>query len=427
MFNMNETYTTRASFVYQIAVIGLLFFIFGFVTWLNGTLIPFLQLVCQLDTQQALLVTFAFYISYFFLALPSSEILKRIGMKKGMAAGLVVMAAGCLIFISATQGRSFPWFLTGLFVQGMGLSLLQTASNPYVSIIGPIESAAVRISLMGICNKLAGIISPIALSALVLQNAGALEQELAGISDLAAKSARLDAVAARLIVPYVVMAAVLGALALMIWFSRLPEIDLTSGDGQAEGDTPLSAGKTSIWQFPHAWLGALGIFFYVGVEVMAGDTIGPYGKLLGFSLDQTKYFTSFTLGGMLVGYVLGILLIPKYISQQAFLRYSAIAGIALTLSTYFLQGEAAIMSIALLGLANAVMWPAIFPLAIRGLGRFTQTGSALLIMGIAGGAVLPQVFGFLQKSIDFRLAYQMVMIPGYLFILYYAVRGYKPK
>jgi len=417
---MQNTNSRPSGYLYQITIIGLLFFIFGFVTWLNGTLIPFLKLACGLQYDwQALLVTFAFYISYFFLALPSSAILQRTGFKNGMALGLLVMAVGCLVFIPAANARAFPLFLTGLFVQGMGLSLLQTASNPYISIIGPIESGAQRISIMGICNKVAGILSPLILSSIVLKNASAIEEQVAATTDAAQKALLLDELAGRVVLPYIVMALVLAVLALLIRRSALPEVD-PSADLAGESDT--TSGRTSIWQFPHLLLGALAIFFYVGAEVMAGDGIVVYSRSLGFELDQRKFFTSFTLGAMLLGYVLSIVLIPKYISQQKFLRYSAILGLVLTAATYFLSGSAAVFSIAMLGLANAVMWPAIFPLAINGLGRFTQTGSALLIMGIAGGALLPQLYGLLSEmeSVGYRAAFQITMLPCYLYILYYA-------
>ncbi len=437
----------RSNYTYQITIIGLLFFIFGFVTWLNGTLIPFLKLACELNTSQAFFVTFAFYISYFFLAIPSSQILKRTGFKNGMALGLLVMAVGCLVFVPAANMRAFPLFLTGLFIQGMGLSLLQTASNPYISIIGPIDSAAQRISIMGICNKIAGILSPLILSSIVLKNATEIEKQVEAATDAALRSGLLDELAGRVIMPYVVMAVVLTGLALMIRKSSLPEIDTENigadnNDERAIRDNildknpleqaaapalNLSAGRTSVWQFPHLVLGALAIFFYVGAEVMSGDGIGIYGRALGFQLDQTKYFTSFTLAAMLLGYVLNIVLIPKFISQQNYLKYSALLGIALTVVTYFTTGSAAVSSIALLGLANAVMWPAIFPLAINGLGRFTQIGSALLVMGIAGGAVMPQIYGLLEKPVGHQAAFLIVMLPCYLYILYYAIRGYQPR
>ncbi|MCE7922792.1 MAG: glucose/galactose MFS transporter [Haliscomenobacteraceae bacterium CHB4] len=424
---MQNSTARNSNYLYQISIIGLLFFIFGFVTWLNGTLIPFLKLACELDTLQALFVTFAFYISYFFLAIPSSQILKNTGFKNGMALGLLVMAVGCLIFIPAANMRAFPLFLTGLFVQGMGLALLQTASNPYISIIGPIESAAQRISIMGICNKVAGILSPLILSSIVLKNANAIEAQINEATDAAVKTGLLDQLAGRVVMPYIIMAIVLAALAMMIRRSSLPEID-TAAESSAEGAVSgLAAGRTSVWQFPHLVLGAVAIFVYVGAEVMAGDVIGIYGKSLGFSLDQTKYFTTFTLASMLLGYVLSIALIPKYVSQQNFLKYSAMLGIVLTLLTYVTTGSTAVMCVALLGLANAVMWPAIFPLAINGLGKFTQIGSAILVMGIAGGALIPQLYGLLDKSLGHQLAFLICMLPCYLYILYYAALGYKPR
>ena len=299
------------SYTYSLFIIGTLFFIFGFVTWLNGTLIPFLKLACDLQTDaQALLVTFAFYMAYFFLAIPSSYILSRTGFKKGMALGLLVMAGGALLFIPAAYSRSFGVFLTGLFVQGMGLSLLQTASNPYISIIGPIESAASRISIMGICNKVAGALSPLILSAIVLSDASAIEVQIQEATDAAMRSELLGNLAQRIITPYLVMAGVLVLLAVMIRFSALPEIE---NDSEELADTALSQNKTHVLQFPHLVLGAVCIFVYVGVEVMAGDVIGPYGKAQGISLDETKNFTSFTLWSMVAGYMVGIATIPKYI------------------------------------------------------------------------------------------------------------------
>lgn len=423
---MSTVSARPAGYLYQISIIGLLFFIFGFITWLNGTLIPFLRLACELNTMQALFVTFAFYISYFLLAIPSSEILKKSGFKNGMALGLFVMAIGCLIFVPAANARSFPLFLTGLFVQGMGLSLLQTASNPYISIIGPIESAARRISIMGICNKVAGILSPLILSSIVLKNASAIEQQVTEATDAAQRALLLNELAGRVVMPYVVMAVILAILAFLIRQSALPEID-TAGEPEAAGTASLSSGRTSIWQFPHLLLGALAIFFYVGAEVMAGDGIGIYGRSLGFSLDQTKYFTSFTLVGMLIGYVLNIILIPKFISQQNFLKYSALLGLVLTAMTYFTTGSTAVSCIAALGLANAVMWPAIFPLAITSLGRFTQIGSAFLVMGIAGGAIMPQFYGLLESNVGHQLALQITLLPCYAYILFYAIAGYKPR
>lgn len=407
----------------QMALIGLLFFIFGFVTWLNGSLIPFLKLACDLRHEwQALLVTSAFYLSYFFLALPASAILNKTGFKNGMGLGLLVMAVGCLIFVPAAQTRTYGLFLAGLFVQGMGLAILQTAANPYVSIIGPLESAAQRISIMGICNKVAGILSPLILSSIVLHKAKEIEDQVKTATDEVLKTGLLDALAARAIPPYIVMAVALVLLALFIRRSPLP--DINPADNAAPPSTPQR--ERSLWKYSHLLLGALAIFFYVGAEVLAGDGIVLYGQFLGFEVDQTKYFTSLTLTGMLIGYLLSIVLIPRYLSQEAFLRYSALLGIALSVGIYLTSGHVALTCMALLGLANAVMWPAIFPLAIRGLGPLTQQGSALLVMGIVGGAILPQVYAFLSElpALGKPRALLLVLLSAYIYIGYFAVKGH---
>lgn len=406
-----------------IFIIGILFFVFGFVTWLNGTLIPFLKLACQLETDiQAFFVTFAFYMAYFFLALPASVVLRKTGFKNGMALGLAIMALGSLVFVPAAGARNFGLFLTGLFVQGTGLALLQTASNPYISIIGPIESAAKRISIMGICNKVAGMLSPIILGALVLKNASQIESQVAAATDAAAREGLLNELAGRVITPYIIMAVVLFGLAVWIKMSSLPEIDM----GKDEPSADARSEKTSVFQFPHLVLGVLCLFLYVGVEVLAGDAIGIYGKELGLPLDETKYFTSFTLFAMLAGYVIGIFTIPKYLSQQRALAISAVLGVVFCVGVFVSTGYTAITFIALLGLANALMWPAIFPLAISGLGRFTKTGSALLIMGIAGGALLPLLYSYLKDKglVSNHVSFLICTLPCYLYILYYALKGY---
>lgn len=410
---------------YPIIIIGILFFVFGFVTWLNGTLIPFLKLACQLKNDtQAFFVTFSFYMAYFFLSIPSSFILKKTGYKNGMALGLLIMAIGSIVFIPAAYGRNFPLFLTGLFVQGMGLSLLQTASNPYISIIGPIKSAAKRMSIMGICNKTAGMLSPLIVGGLVLKNASSIEQKIIGATDINQKEVLLKELAERVITPYIIITVILLIMAVMIKKSALPEI--ASSDKEESAAKPLVE-KTSVFQYPHLMLGVLCIFLYVGVEVMAGDAIGTYGKHMGMPLDQTKYFTSFTLFAMLAGYVVGIFTIPKYVTQQKALAISAVLGVIFTLAVFVSGGYASITFIALLGLANALMWPAIFPLAIDGLGKFTKIGSALLVMGIAGGAIIPLIYSSLRDMahLSNSLSFLICMLPCYMYIFYYSVKGFK--
>jgi glucose/galactose transporter len=413
--------SNKQSSIIPITIIGILFFIFGFVTWLNGTLIPYLKIACELNTFQSLLVAFAFYISYFVMALPSSWILQKTGFKNGMMLGLIVMAIGTLLFIPAANSREYGLFLLGLFVIGTGLSILQTASNPYITILGPIESAAKRISIMGICNKVAGAIAPIILGAIVLADADTFVADLAGL-DAVEKAARLDELARRVIAPYMMMTAVLVALALFVRFSPLQEIE--PEEESAEGIA--SDTRSSVFQYPNLVLGVLAIFCCVGVEVIAGDTIGGYGTTQGIALSEAKNFTSFTLSAMVVGYIIGILAIPKYISQSKALSISAVLGILFAIMAILSNGYNSVLFIALLGLANALVWPAIWPLAIQGLGKFTKTGSAMLIMGIAGGAIMPLMYGAFADMPAFgpKLAY-IVLVPLYLFLLFFSEKGHK--
>ncbi|MEA3505607.1 MAG: sugar MFS transporter [Bacteroidota bacterium] len=418
---MSEKNQRRKDYVLSITIIGILFFIFGFVTWLNGILIPYLQIACELTTFQALFVTFAFYISYTVMALPSSWVLKKTGFKNGMMVGLFVMAVGTLLFIPAAMTRTYGLFLLGLFVMGTGLAVLQTASNPYITIIGPIESAAKRISIMGICNKVAGAVAPLILAYFILNDGDAFVESLKTM-DTAAKSIALDGLAARVINPYIVMTTILVLLGLMIRFSPLPEIE----DEPEENIDKSISSKNNIFQFPHLILGVIALFLYVGAEVIAGDTIIRYGISLGISISTAKIFTSLTLAAMIVGYVIGIVLIPKIISQRTALKISALLGIVFSIAAIYTPPMVSVTLVALLGLANSLVWPAIWPLALHNLGRFLKTGSALLIMAIAGGAILPLLWGRLADIYSSQLAY-WVLIPCYLFILFFALKGYKLK
>jgi MFS transporter, FHS family, L-fucose permease len=406
-----------------IYIIGALFFVFGFITWSNSVLIPYLKIACELSNFAAYLVAFAFYISYFVMAIPSAWILQKTGFKKGMSLGLAVIGFGALLFIPAALMRAYPLFLLGLFVQGTGLSILQTASNPYITILGPIESAAKRISMMGVCNKFAGILAPIILGAITLKGADELTAKIK-LMDVAEKSIALNLLANRVILPYVIIALILVVLAIAINYSSLPEVDADSEDSEM---VTQNLSKTSILDFPHLILGVISLFLYVGVEVMAGDTIIAYGSSQGISLDTAKFFTSCTLIAMLIGYFAGIAFIPKYLSQKTALTISAISGVVFSLVAILTTGYVSVLFIALLGLSNALMWPAIWPLSISGLGRFTKIGSSLLIMAIAGGAVLPLLYGYISDQTHSLSAGYWIMIPAYLFILYFAVAGHKLK
>jgi glucose/galactose transporter len=392
-------------------IIGLLFFVFGFVTWVNGTLISFFKKAFDLSNANSYLVTFAFFISYTVMAIPSSVVLKKVGFKKGMSIGLAIMAIGTFIFVPAAKAESYPLFLAGLFTIGIGLTLLQTASNPYATILGPRESAAQRISILGIANKTAGIISQKVFGGILL--AGSVAG--AAISP----KAELE----KVITPYLILTGVLIALAVLIQLTKgLPEVS-----EEQDGNDASTSAKASVFQFPNLVLGLIALFCYVGVEVIAGDSIISYGISLGFSTEEASQFGTYTLWLMMLGYILGIVLIPKYVSQQTWLKLSSIFGIIITIFALVTTGFTSVLCIAVLGLANAIMWPAIWPLAIDGLGKYTKVGSAWLIMMIAGGAILPYLYGILSDSLKSSQTAYAIMIPLYAFVLYFAMFGYKKK
>ncbi|SMD06228.1 glucose/galactose transporter [Pedobacter africanus] len=404
-----------------LVIIGTLFFVFGFVTWLSAVLIPYLQLACELNSFQSYLVAFAFYISYFLMGIPSGWLLKLTGFKNGLSIGLILVAAGSLLFVPAAINRFYPLFLLGLFVQGAGLTVLQTASNPYVTILGPKESAARRISFMGICNGIAGALAPLILGAVILNDADAVKHKLNSL-DVFDRITELDALAAKVIVPYLVITGILIILAVMIRFSALPEVT----EEETEEATELAGQqvKTSILQFPHLLLGVLILFLYTGVEVIAGNSIIGYGAFQGIPLSVSKFFTSFTLISMLAGYLIGIVCIPRFFSQESALKSSALLGIFFAVCAIFSNGIISVVFVALLGLANSLMWPSIWPLAIAGLGRFTKTGSSLLVMAISGAAVLPLLYGYVTDHTNPQRAYWIV-VPCYIAIGYYAMWGHK--
>lgn len=414
--------SNKNNYLGPMLVMGLLYFMMGYITWTNGPLIPYLKIVCNLETDvQAFLVTSAFYFSYFFMSLPSAVVLEKLGFKNGIIFSMIIIAIGSLLFIPAANSRTYWIFLTGLFMQGSGLALLQTAVNPYISILGPIEAAAKRISIVGIANKGAGILAPLIVGGILLKGAGDLEKRLLTITDEADRKVLLSEMASRIQTPYIALAIVLVIVAIIIYFSNLPEIqtEASATDGKDK--------NKSIFGFPNLILGVLAIICYVGAEVVAGDGIGQYGKNIGISLDDAKHFTSYTMAAMLVGYVVGIVAIPRYLKQEQALKYSAVIGIAFCLIAIFTTGYTSILFIALLGLANALMWPAIFPLAINGLGTFTKIGSALLIMGIGpGGGVLPLLYAMLGGEANPQRGF-WVIIFCYLYILYYAIIGHKKK
>jgi len=421
---------TKRETTISIGIIALLFFIFGFLSWINAILIPYFKIACELTHFQSYLVAFAFYIAYFVMSVPSSYLLKAVGFKKGMMVGFLALATGAFIFIPAAMTRTYEVFLVGLFTIGVGLAILQTAANPYITILGPKERAAQRISIMGICNKFAGILAPILFAAAVLRPTDqAMFDSLADMTDTD-RAAALDELIRRVIVPYAVVGVAMLLIGIGVRYSPLPEINT---DEESEEVAETNSNKTSIFQFPHLILGAVAIFIHVGAQVISIDTIINYAGSMGISLVEAKVFPSYTLAMAIVGYFLGIAVTPRLISQTTLLQIVTVLGAVLSLLIVYAKGEVTFLGhtadisiwfITLLGISNSLTWAGIWPLALDGLGRFTKVGASLMIMGLCGNAILPMVYGYFADGYGLREAY-WVLLPCYLYLVYYAVYGHK--
>jgi len=420
----------KKAYTQSLYIIAILFFVFGFVTWINAMLIPYFKICCELTNLESYFVAFAFYISYLFMSFPASLLLKRVGFKKGMMLGFWIMALGAFIFVPAALLRNYMVFLTGLFTLGAGLAILQTAANPYVTILGPKESAAMRFSIMGICNKFAGIIAPLLFAAVILKSSDQALFEKVKLLGAADRVPILDELIRRVILPYSCVGLILLLLGIFVRFSPLPEIDTDLEDtvtAEANKD------KGNIFHFPHLILGALAIFVHVGSQVIAVDTIIGYARSMDISLLESRVFPSYTLAATILGYVLGISLIPRYVSQIFALRLCVCIGIMLTFCIILSHGtvtffghraDISIWFIVLLGFANSMIWAGIWPLAMDRLGRFIKVGAAILIMGLSGNAVMPLIYGHLADQYGLQNAY-WVLLPCYLYLLFYAYRGYR--
>lgn len=435
----------KQNYSFALFIIGVLFFIFGFITWANSQLIPYLKIACQLTSTESYYVASAFFAAYFVMSIPSSFVLKFTGFKKGMSVGLFAMAIGAAVFIPAAYARSFPTFLLGLFIIGSGLALLQTASNPYATALGPKESAARRISILGICNKIAGILAVYVLGSIILKDSDAFEASLKTM-DEAGKNMALDTLAQKVVMPYVFITISFALVGVLLFFVQLPEVeeeqDILDSNVLPE-DSKVAAANKNIFNFPHLIVGVLALFFYVGMEVISYDTFAGLGTHLGYKLGMSKSFATYTGYGLLLGYTVGIISIPRFISQRNALVISCILSMLLVLLVVFIKANPgiavlhlfgqdlnlpthpAVWIFALLGFSNSVMWPAIFPMAIDGLGKFTKMGSALLIMAIVGGAILPPIYGYISETTGNSQTAYLMMIPAYLFILYFALSGYR--
>jgi MFS transporter, FHS family, L-fucose permease len=419
--------------VLSIMIIALLFFIFGFSTWINAILIPYFKISCELNNVQSLLVAFAFYIAYFIMAIPAGILLEKVGFKKGIMFGFWIMAVGALIFVPAALSRTYILFLMGLFSIGTGLAILQPAANTYITMIGSKERAAQRMSIMGVCNKTAGIIAPLLLAAAILRPSDTELFKQIPLMDSVARDVALDELIERVIVPYASMAVVLFGLGLMIRYSILPEID-TNNENPSVAEA--NSAKTSIIQFPHLILGAVAIFLHVGSQVTGINTVIGYAQSLDLPLLEAKVFPSYILGTTMFGFLLGIILIPKFVNHLNILRICTSSALILSFVFFLVKGntvtflghttDLSIWLLVILGLSNSLMWSAIWPLALNGLGRFTKMGGSILIMGLCGSAIVPIFYGYFADKINPYIAY-WVLLPCYVYLLFYAFHGYRIK
>lgn len=428
--------TNKRIYYISISIFAGMFFVFGFISWINSILIPYFKIACELTNFESYFVTFAFYIAYFIMAVPSGILLKKVGFKQGIMYGFILMSIGAFLFVPAALTRQFSVFLVGLFSIGTGLAILQTAANPYVTIIGPIDSAAQRMSIMGICNKFAGIISPLIFAVVVLKETDSQLFALINSGTLSetVKNAVLDELIQRVILPYCILGCILLMIGIGIRHSVLPEINTDQDNAIEDADTlHQNNAKKTLFGFPYLILGALAIFLHVGTQVIAIDTIIGYAGSMGMNLLEAKNFPSYTLACTMCGYILGIILIPKYISQKNTLIFCTVLGFLFSLGVIFADwqvtflGHNANISIFFLnaiGFPNALIYAGIWPLSIHNLGRFTKTGSSLLIMGLCGNAILPLIYGRIADIYSLRTGY-WILIPCFLYLIFFAVYGHK--
>jgi glucose/galactose transporter len=427
----------RKVFYISMGILAVMYFVFGLVSWVNAILIPYFKIALELTHFQSYFVTFAFYIAYFVMAIPSGLLLNRVGYKKGIMYGFLFLSLGALIFVPAALVQQYSVFLVGLYCLGTGLAILQTAANPYVTIIGPIDSAARRMSIMGIFNKSAGIIAPLLFAAVVFKSTDDSTFALleAGTLSETEKSIILQELIRRVIMPYSILAVLMLLVGIGIRYSVLPEIE-EKEDEPVKGDDVLpplvNAPKKSLLDHPYLIFGAIAIFLHVGTQVVAIDTIINYAGSMGIGLLDAKFFPSYTLICTIIGYMLGILLIPRFVSQKAALKFCTTLGLFLSLGvvlsdhTVTLFGHTANISIwflASIGFPNALIYAGIWPLSIHNLGKLTKTGSSLLIMGLSGNAILPLIYGAIGDHHGLRAGY-WVLIPCFLYLVWFAFQGH---
>ena len=413
----------KKQYYMSLAMVGCLFFVFGLVSWVNSILVPYFKVACDLKSGvQTYLVTFAFYIAYLVMTVPASFLLKKVGYKKGAKIGLWIMSAGALMFWPAALTRTYGMFLAALFVIGTSLAILQSVANPFVTIIGPIESAAKRISIMGICNKFAGIIAPLLFAAAVIrpEDKEIMAAVESGVLVGPAKEAALDQMIQGVIAPYVILAAFLFIFGFLFYKSPIKDINPDTDNKSVEG----TQDRKSVWAYPYLVLGVVALFCHLGSQQISIATIIQYAQSMGLSLDAAKVFPSYTLACILGGYLLGVIFIPKYITQQKALVVCTVTGLILSALVLLLPVKSSIWCVVLLGIPNSLIYAGIWPLAIRGLGKWTTLGSSLLVMALCGNAIVSLLYGLMTDYMSLQASYWL-LLPCFAYMIYYAVWGYK--
>ena len=401
------------------AMMSTLFFMWGFCTVLNDALIPHLQTVFNLNYTRASLIQLFFFGSYFVFAQPAGKLVEKIGYKSTMVVGLVTMAVGALLFFPAASAASYPFFLGAQVVLAAGITSLQVAANPYVTILGPPETASSRLNLTQAFNTLGDTVAPYLGSVLILGGeAAALKHIDHGVTLTRVQQA------ASVKLPYLVLAGILIILALAIALYRFPRLEVTRDFRPGEVGTK----SDSVWNYPHVYLGALAIFIYVGAEVSIGSFLVKYladPNIAGLSLQQAAKLVAFYWGGMMVGRFIGSALMQR-MSSSNLLGYAAVGAAVLVLCSLFGAGHFALVTILTVGLFNSIMFPTIFSLGVAELGTMTGRGSGLLVQACVGGAAIPVLMGFLADHFGIHHSLFLPFL-CYLYVIYYGFRGYRIK
>ena len=415
----------KNAYLGSLTLLTSLFFIWGFITCLNDILIPHLKAVFTLNYTQAMLVQFCFFTAYFIVSVPSGYLVEKIDYKGGIIAGLLIAGIGCLLFYPAASQHSYPLFLAALFVLASGITLLQVAANPYVTILGKPETASSRLTMTQAFNSLGTTIAPYFGALLILSTAvkSAEEIKLLNANELSAYQTAQSAAVQN---PYLFLAAVLFFIAVVFAIIKLPKIKPISRQPENAVNIPFDNDHHSAWAYKHLVLGAIAIFVYVGGEVCIGSFLINFlgeAEIVGLAEKEAGKYVSFYWGGAMIGRFIGAAVMQKIQPGKA-LTFNAVTAAVLVLITIFANGSVAMWSILSVGLFNSIMFPTIFSLAVNGLGKHTGQGSGILCSAIVGGAILPVVQGLFADRIGIQTAFFIPVI-CYLYIAYYGWKGHK--